>query len=543
MSTGARMLVIGLDGATWDVADPLIEAGRLPNLARIKREGSIAQLNSTNPPMTLPSWSSMLTGCNPGQHGIFDFVQRPSASWDLEFVNATHRKVPTLHRLISDRGGRVASIAVPTTWPPEELNGVVVSGFDSPVSTGIDGTFCHPPALYGELEARFGGLKFADFQESSIGAGWHRDAKAALLSEVQRKEQIGSWLMSQERWDCFMLLFGESDTVSHHFWMHYDQDSPRHPKNTPKELREAIPDVYERLDQALGELIAAANPDWICLCSDHGFGGAGLHVLYLNRFLEQQGWLRYRRRAQLVRQLDRIKLEAAGRIPSHLQGRMFRALPRRFRDKLESQSRFGGVDFLRTRAISDEMNYSATLRLNLPEGEFPVLREQLLAWEVDGHHPIEKVYRREEIYTGEAVHLSPEIILGLGLRDGYSYTLLPSHRAQGDWRVLEPCEYVGGKGLGMNGSHRQFGLLGLWGSGVASGKVISAGMEDIAPTLLHLMGEPIPGHMDGRLLSEALQSGGEATYGRFDGQLQGVKEASEKESAAIRDRLERLGYL
>ena len=212
--TGARMLVVGLDGATWDVADPLIAAGRLPNLARIKREGSYAPLNSTTPPMTLPSWSSMLTGCNPGKHGIFDFVQRTGPAWELEFVNASHRRVPTLHRLISDRGGRVASIAVPTTWPPESLNGVVVSGFDSPVSTGIDGTFCHPPQLFAELESRFGGLKFADFQESSIGEGWHAQAKAALLSEVERKERIGCWLLSQERWDCFMLLFGESDSRS-----------------------------------------------------------------------------------------------------------------------------------------------------------------------------------------------------------------------------------------------------------------------------------------------------------------------------------------
>ena len=110
---GARTLIIGLDGATWKVADPLIAQGKLPNLAMIKQQGTWSYLNSTTPPMTLPSWSSMLTGCNPGKHGIFDFVEYQDRS--LRFVHALDRCVPTIHQLVSDRGGRVASLLVPTT--------------------------------------------------------------------------------------------------------------------------------------------------------------------------------------------------------------------------------------------------------------------------------------------------------------------------------------------------------------------------------------------------------------------------------------------
>ena len=129
--------------------------------------GAHGKLNSTTPPMTLPSWSSMLTGCYPGTHGIFDFVHRDSTAkdWRLEFTNATHRAVPTLHEWLSLCGKRVASIAVPTTWPPSSVNGVMVSGFDSPVSTGIDGSFCHPPELYNELQSRFGGSYLQTFRK------------------------------------------------------------------------------------------------------------------------------------------------------------------------------------------------------------------------------------------------------------------------------------------------------------------------------------------------------------------------------------------
>ena len=76
---GARVLIVGWDGATWDLAKPWMDAGRLPTLKSLFDEGTHADLNSTTPPMTLPSWSSMLTGCNPGKHGIFDFMQHMAA--------------------------------------------------------------------------------------------------------------------------------------------------------------------------------------------------------------------------------------------------------------------------------------------------------------------------------------------------------------------------------------------------------------------------------------------------------------------------------
>lgn len=559
-AAGARTLVLGLDGATWDLADRFMAEGRMPNLERLVASGARAPLNSTTPPMTLPSWSSMLTGCNPGRHGIYDFVRRRPGTWDLEFTNATHRQVPTLHRVLSDRGARVASVAVPTTWPPDDLNGVVVSGFDSPVSTGIDGSFCHPASLYGELQRRFGGLRFADFQESNIGPGWHEDALQALLREVPRKEAIGRWLLGQERWDLFMLLFGESDTVCHHFWMFHDEASPRHPTRwfggpVPRALRMAITSVYTRLDQAIGRLLEAARPDLVCLCSDHGFGGAGTHALYLNRFLEQHGWLRYQREVKVEGMrsgsglLDRARAMAVNRLPARLQGQLFRLIPGSVMGQVEARSRYGDLDKAATRAVSDEMNYAATLSLEVPEGEreaaLAELIPLLMSWTVDGHKVVETVHRGEELFSGPAAHLGPDLVLTLALRDNYTYTLLPSARAAAGqtWRVFAEHEHVGGKGLGMNGTHRQHGVLLLQGAGVREGVKVAAGMPDIAPTLLHLMGEAVPEHMDGRVLHDALSV--RRPVRRSAGHVPdaSASSASSGEAAAIRQRLERLGYL
>ena len=555
-TNGCRTLILGLDGATWDVAGPLMDEGRLPTLARLVAGGARAPLASTMPAMTLPAWSTMLTGCNPGKHGIFDFVRKVPGRWELGFTNSTHRQAPTLHRILSDRGGRVASIAVPTTWPPEPVDGVVVSGFDSPVSTGIDGSFCHPAGLYKELVQRFGGLKFADFQETVIGPGWHDAALAALSKEIPRKRDIARWLLGQERWDCFMLLLGESDTVSHHFWMFHDDGSPRHPAGASAAHRQAIVRIYEELDAAVAEIIDRADPDHVLICSDHGFGGAGSHVLHLNRYLESTGWLRYRRDLHVEglrsgsSPWDRARALAMRRIPARLQGKLFRAIPDRVLSRLETGSRFGDVDLGHTCAVSDEMNYAATVRLNLPAPEraqaIEDLRGLLLEWEVDGHRPVAAVHAREDIYDGPAVELSPDLVLELALRDGYSYTLLPSARApRGQtWRRLEAHEHVGGKGLGMNGSHRSHGLMVLWGQGVAAGGEGEAHLADLAPTLLHLMGETIPEHMDGRVLAELLDSSvGPPRRSAWSGGTVEERPTARSEERAIRDRLARLGYL
>jgi predicted AlkP superfamily phosphohydrolase/phosphomutase len=560
---GARCLVVGLDGATLNVLRPLMEEGRCPTLARLIREGAHAPLNSTTPPMTLPSWASFLTGCNPGKHGIFDFTRRVPGSYRLALSNASHRQVPTFNQVLSDRGFRTASVAFPTTYPPEPIDGVVISGFDSPVATSIDGRFCHPRSLYKDIVERFGGMAFADFQELKIEEGWHEEALASLLREIPRKEGIARWLLHQERWEVFGLLFGESDTVSHHFWMFHDPGSPRF-RDVPA-LRDAIGLVYEALDASLGRLIEMADPQWVCVASDHGFGGSGDKVLYLNRYLEEAGWLHYKRdpngtQGEGIRSgsglLDRAKAAALRHLPTKAQQQVVRAVPDALLSAVESSARYGDIDFSRTRAFSDEMNYAATIHLNVAgrdeqgqiadrAGAIRELTELLLNWEIEGQKVVRSVSPRESLYQGNELEWSPDLVLELNEVCGYTYTLLPSARvaAGQTWRRLEAHEHAGGKGMGMNGSHRQHGLLVLWGEGVRAGALVQGDMEDCLPTLFSLMGHAIPEWWDGRVLRDALEGiqplwkEGAAPPAR-KGQALDHQDATE-----IKERLRSLGYL
>ena len=162
---GPVIAIIGLDGATWDLAGPFLEAGDMPVLAALRRSGAHGVLRSTMPPVTFPAWSSFMTGTNPGKHGIFDFTRRVAGTYEVAFVGSRDRRVPTVWKLLSDAGRRVAVIGVPTTYPPEPVNGIMVGGFDSPVATGIDGSFVHPRDFYAEMTAAVGPYAITDFQE------------------------------------------------------------------------------------------------------------------------------------------------------------------------------------------------------------------------------------------------------------------------------------------------------------------------------------------------------------------------------------------
>src|SRR5207253_2530856 len=274
-----------------------------------------------------------------------------------------------------------AVLTVPATYPPEPVAGVMVSGFDSPLATAIDGSFVHPGALYPEIARLVGRLPFADFQEIATGPGWHATALGRLLDGIARRTTLARTLLGRERWDGFMVVFGESDTVAHHFWRFHDPHSPRH---APGPFADAVRRVYEALDAALGELLAAAPADAaVAVVSDHGSGGAGDRVVHLNRGLAECGLLAFARPGPVAR------LAGAGR-----------------------------------------------------------------------------VWRREELYRGPFVSSAPDLLLELARVDGYTPSCLRSGGPGPAIRRLAPHEHGGGKGSGMNGSHRRHGLFVLAGRGV-----------------------------------------------------------------------------
>ena len=525
---GARHLVIGWDGADVDVVQQL-GPERLPNLFAAMHRGAWARLQSVRPPATLPNWTTFLTGMDPGRHGVFDFTTR--RGYEVRFTAGTVREAPTWIARLDQLGHRCACLAFPGTWPPEQLsNGVFVSGWDAPVAFEADRSFVWPPALHDAMQERFGALDFDVGEFDADAPGWRAGLGDVLVDRIGQRRDLGEWLLAREDWHVFALYFGESDTAAHHLWAHHDPKSPRHPEEVPASARDGLTRVYEALDAALGRLLAAAGPGVeLTLVSDHGSGGSSDRVLFLNRALAQADLLRFRPARGGVDLVGLAKRVALTRLPPRLKERLFRMWGSRLPSWLESRARFGAIDFRRTLAFSDELNYFPGVWLNL-EGRDPDgfvaprdrdavarrVQDALLAlrdpW--SGQPVVERAWRREELFEGPHLERAPDLLLDLALTpEGYSYNLAPhgsdvalaETRDGGVWGRLAPEELLGRKGRSLPGSHRDHGLFVAAGPGVAPVGEIEAHIADAAVTALARTGAAPHREMRGRVLFEMLR--------------------------------------
>jgi len=537
-------LVLGLDGATFDVIHPLVAAGRLPTLARMLAEGAAAPLPSTVPAMTFPAWSALLTGRSPGEHGLFDFTQKVPGRYRVAFTNATHRAGTTLFRRVADAGGAVLALGMPTTFPPEALPGLQVCGFDAPVSRGTNDRSVSDPDLYARVASTAGPWMVPDLDEGASGDAWHERALEVLLARIARKQAFALEALARLRAQgddptLMCVVFSESDTVCHHFWRDHDPASPRHDPAAPARRRDAVALVYERLDEACGALREAFGRKRPCIVvSDHGAGGAARRVVHLNRRLERCGLLTRRPRGGLEPWARRARDTALRLLPAGAAEAVFR----RFRPaaaRVESAARFGGFDWSATAAFSEEVNTQPGVWINLagreaagcvPAADYEATRDRVIAalrdWTLAGGQPvIARARRREDVYTGAFVDRAPEIVVELGDEDGYLLSLVatPWDRDPEPVRTLEDDELAGGRGRGMNGTHRSSGVWIETGGGLAPPlprSIVDAHGRVLAALGLAAAAAPGPGDA----------APPEAAY-------------TAAEEAEVRDRLRRLGYL
>src|SRR6476620_4522062 len=145
-----KLLIIGLDAATFDLINPWVAEGKLSNLARLMSAGTSGRLASVVPPITPPAWTSFMTGKNPGKHGVFDFLETEPGTYSLRYLNGNSRRAKTIWRMLNDAGYTVGTMNIPFTYPPEHLDGFLFSSMAAPTENS---PFVYPPALRRELES------------------------------------------------------------------------------------------------------------------------------------------------------------------------------------------------------------------------------------------------------------------------------------------------------------------------------------------------------------------------------------------------------
>jgi predicted AlkP superfamily phosphohydrolase/phosphomutase len=559
----AKLLMLGLDGATFDLMLPWVQAGKLPHVARLLNTGIAGTLRSTIPPMSPPAWNSFMTGTNPGKHGIYDFTGRTSHSYETQFINASWRRAPTLWHHLSQAGKRVAVLSVPFTYPPERVNGLMVSGMDAPGVAGlVDRSATYPPELCDEIKHNIGDYPMGPNLFAYTDPG---DMVDAAVRTIEKKSAAARYLYAKEDWDFFMLVLGETDAASHRFWRFCDPASPLH-EATPLDpkVAQCLLTIYQKADETIGQFLDLASRDTtVIVMSDHGNGGNSDKAVYLNRWLESQGLLRFKRLHGFVKAtIERAKQYGLRVLPPHVKRAIYRMT--NIPNMVESWARFSVIDWTQTQAYSEETPYYPSIWINLqgrePMGivdpqDYAVVRDrimtQLTAWRnpYSGQKMIKQVHRREELYSGPQVEKAPDLTIEWELDNGYSYLFRPSTgRRRSPVHQLEPQEWPRVK----SGDHRDEGIFLAIGPHFSTpGEMKEAGILDLAPTILYLLGLSIPPEMDGKVLAQLFPDDYLTRHpisyshgvGLDAAGVEPQRAYSADEEEAIRTRLQSLGYI
>ncbi len=548
------VIIFGLDGATWDIARPLIEAGRMPNLARLVAAGASGPLASTVPPISAAAWITFLTGQNPGRHGVYQFRKmdmRQYGGYRDEFATSQDYVGRSFIELAGQRGRRVASLGVPLTYPPFPVNGFLVSGFPRPFGPQAQ---VYPPD---KAEA----LGRWDEVQDSFNFSLSAD-KTVETSDywVRRYTDISLHALAEEHYDLFLVVWNSTDNIPHLFWKYTDPTFPAYDAAGAAQFGDVINHQYQVADAEIGRLLASL-PDLdqatILVMSDHGMGPHPHRRVNFGAWLAGQGLLTLK--------------QGAGSQPSLFSrtvGQVRRRLPRQWMDRLRSRIPAElRADLFARQMNLDQIDWSATAAYRLkvfpsvegivinlrgrqvqgvvePGAAYEALRDRLLASlatltdPATGQPVVARASRREDLFEGPYVDDIPDILLELqpAYTGGAALT--------GDLVTPFPLDELSA----YSGSHSPTGLFVWNGPGVRPGHWLEgAQIQDLAPTLLHSMGLPVASWMDGQVLQELFEPAAQRpiSYAEYDVVERAPAGAAltAAEEDAIRSQLAGLGYL
>jgi predicted AlkP superfamily phosphohydrolase/phosphomutase len=486
-----RILIIGLDGATWDVLGPQIEQGAMPCLARMRTEGTHGVLTSTLPPLTAPAWSSFQTGVNPGKHAVFDFVQYVPGSYQPAFVSSRSIACPTIWELLGNEGIRMVVVGIPMSYPPQTVNGVMVSGLLTP---SLRSPFTHPPHLKQELMKAIGEYRFVVKQEVFFLKGLSKFLDELIETEKKRVE-AAQYLLERWDWDIAMIQIQSMDNLQHALWPLLNGSSSQ----LSQAKTDGVGRFFEFVNSAIEALRGLAGDDAnTFVISDHGFGPLR-RIVYLNEWLSSKGFLRYKRRSlraksvstllHFVRSVDALQVRRL----LFSQKRMEDMSGAAYREMIEWR---GSAAFVVGSALYGGIRLNVQGREPegvIPSSQYDVERSRLIDELVQlqdsesGTRPVRRVHLREEIYQGQAVPLAPDMLVEP--EEGYIFSGGLHPKAE----LFRTTRY----GRDVVGTHRMDGVYVLHGPAFRASEGPTANIVDIPATILALFGMSCPEYFDG----------------------------------------------
>lgn len=549
-----RILIIGLDGATFDIIRPMVEAGRLPTLAKLMSEGAWGNLQSTVVPITPPAWTSFMTGKNPGKHGVFGFFDQSKGSYKTSTVTGSSIKSKKIWNYCDNE--RIGLIDIPMTYPPEDINGYMVSGWPVPSDMSV---FTSPPEFHTEIISEIGEYMI-DETFSSLSQGNPIDALRHLYRYTGMRRDVALYLLGKKGpFDIFAIVFRGTDFIQHEAFKFHDEGYSKANPEICRKFKGVIFQFYEKIDSIVAELIEYMGNDAITIImSDHG-GGPLEKKFYINRWLKKEGFLSLKRRispkgihfgkktlSEIIQRLGVSYLNFF--IPSTFRRMRIPYLKPYLKHPISL------IDWQKTTAFAYFNRTDGVIRINLegrePEGivkqkDYDRVRNEIiekfmgLVDPETGKSVIQQIYKREDIYHGPYLEDAPDILV---LTQNTSHTF---SSAIDDGVILEKPKDP------APAPHKMEGIFIIKGPGIKAGQVLSGlNITDVAPTVLYLMGKPIPDSMDGRVISEAIHNEffriHPPTYYKEEEGVsfkENIQEFSEEEKKKIEEGLRALGYI
>ena len=499
MSSSPKVLVVSFDGGVWSNLKPLAESGIMPNLAKLLNKGSHGNLESTIPPVTPPAWTAFMTGCNPGKTGVFDFYQYEVGSYKPSLTTSSSIQVDTLWKILSDNGFKVGVVDVPINYPPPPVNGFIVSGWERPSNKKV---FTYPEDLGNKLIEKLGdypiclrtfdrqGTKDVDFIDNLIGI-------------TKKVGDAALWLLETQGTDFFMVHFQTTDIIQHSFWHHIATFD----FNSQDPVLQKIWEFYRCLDQYLGKLRERLDDEGtFLLVSDHGFGPVKRRMA-VNVWLQENGYLKLKQdiSTQLQTKVKSTaikvvnKVDALARLKTRIKQKREEGLEQRV---IVPRAALDPIEYKETRAFGGIGTVYGSIQLNImgrePEGTVPTAEATSLKDEItqrlikikdpiSGKPFIKNVYKKEEIFSGNALDRIPDMIV-VPHPEFYLFN-----------GTTEKALFHEAHSLSL-GNHISDGIIAIDGKNTSKIDLSSSRIIDVVPTLMDIFGVKSLKYLDGKSL-------------------------------------------
>jgi predicted AlkP superfamily phosphohydrolase/phosphomutase len=541
-----KILVIGLDAATMDLIEPWAASGHLPALARLMSKGSSSRLLSTPNMHSASAWTSILTGLNPGRHGLFVFSDRDFATGKQVFFKGGDRTGELISAHLSRHGLTCGFLNVPMTYPAQcEAGGFTVSGLDAPA---LNERAFAPPELRRELLGRFPEYHFTPQGLGDLmRAGKLNEVIKAWLKLIEIQTAAAEYLLVNRQVDFFMTVYTASDWAGHNLWKYYE-GSNVDPSNDAAQSNPLL-EIYRALDGAIAHLLKHTNDETqVYVISDHGMGphtGASYH---LAEWLEDRGYMVRSRRSLGRRLITAGRRAARSLLPVSVRERVKANVGEDRLERLQSAEKdsfYSSIDWERTVAYTEPgrhvininlegRNAAGTVANSAYEGICSQIIKDLNEWtDGRGNKVVKSTVRRDETYAGPFTERASDL---------YVYW-------NSDADLGEPPEEVRKRGFWWSGDHRTEGILICKGPGLGSNaKLASAKVYDLVPTISYAAGLPVPDKLDGCVIQEAFTAAFLAAHPLHIDSTGSAGAADEtrlttEEERMVDDKLRGLGYL